>query len=307
MDVIEVGSDDTEVLAQVLSDYPPPSDTMRSSPAYFQLTGRKGLWVLAEKGQKVIACLHPNVDGHALVFYLGLEINTELVRKACLWLTDKELAVEVARVDGRNVEVLSRQPGFHETEERVLDWRFPSTILDNAALAEAAGGQFARLRQKRNKLSNADIQVYESDKHDIRQLRGRIASLVEGWANAVAKSQDFSVEHLKSSNLYALKMLDSGQPNFGATVFALAGKVVGFYTTEFPQSGQIANGITLSIDRRLAGISEYAYWWCADNHMRRGYAFTHINGAETASLESFRRKLAPSDRIALKTFSFATH
>jgi hypothetical protein len=69
-----------------LLDQHASDDTYRTSPAYYALTGRRGLWTLTQDGTTVPFCWHPNISGEVLVFPpIGCNDLTPLLHGIATW------------------------------------------------------------------------------------------------------------------------------------------------------------------------------------------------------------------------------
>lgn len=234
------------------------NDGYVSSPSYFLMTGRKGMWVY-QKGESMVAfCWHPNVDGQILLFPpvgpRGVDMLADIINMD----VQPTNGFRIARVPQENAEILSqglqeRCPGltFMPKVEDMLDWIYPVHTFST------------------EKLSNPG-----SDMSDYRK-------------------------NLKVD---------------GFMVFTQEGEPIGFNVWEAPVKGQkVANGITNISntnfkknpndpdERPWKGIAELMFNKQAEMLRAAGVEELCLGGSETASLDAFKRKMAPIKTAALCT------
>ena len=114
------------------------------SPAYYELTGRRGLWMTSDGRRTVVYCRHSNVEHEYLVFpELGEAVNYDLTLRLVESLhADRHAAnraVRLARFTaGQATAILGRANGgrlaINEIDEDVLDWRYAIRILSSKLL-----------------------------------------------------------------------------------------------------------------------------------------------------------------------------
>lgn len=278
---------------------------MSVSPSYLLLTGRNGLRLFEGGKVSMAVCQHPNDPSTQIVLPLGNSLDPIFAIDLCEAIAQEGKTVKLSRVLAKDVKSLAESGRLYLEEESLLDWRYPVTILDNRAVRDMAGGALSNLRQKVSLIKRQGV-IEVFDQHDERYeaLKTDVGVMIESWADSVSELKGFSVEHLVSSNKYGYEMGRAALDTFQANVFLQRGKPIALYTSELPRTGRFANGITLCIDRSVRGASEFAYWWMAQELFEAGYQFTNINGAETDSLNQFRKKLKPVSRIPLNTFRY---
>lgn len=288
-----------------LSQPPCGPDSMANSPAYYLLTGRRGIWTASDGDQTMIVCRHPNADGEILVFPVGRQLDVSFAESVCHRLAQTNPVVKLSRVTNENRDLILASPYYELEEENLLDWKYPVTILDTKRLAEKQGAQFALLRNKIARVCRAgQIDIIDQTDKRFAALTPEVNLMITDWAATVSAAKGFTPEHLVSSNMHGYQMGLIGTPDFVAKIFLLGNVVMALFTVELPPGKSTANGITFSVRRDIPGASEFAYWWIARWLKTAGYSYLNINGAETASLHLFRQKLSPIQTIPLHTFRY---
>ena len=303
-DFLQIGLQDHDILRDIIQQHGPGIDTYLASPAYFLLTGRKGLWIAQNQKSHLIICQHPNQDDQLLVFPPSLDFDIDHAEWLCGKLSTFHANIKLARVSSQIRPGVEKSCYFVAEDEKLMDWRYPSTVLDNQALIEKKGSEFSNFRNKIGKLNGSEISVIDINATNIERYRPDANQLINDRATSVEGKKNFDFNSLVEPNRFAYNLAGFGIKTFNASLIFLGDKPIALYTTERPTKSQYANGISLCVARGLPGASEYAYYLTAKAHFEAGYKFTCINGAETGSLEKFREKLAPVDRIDLQTYGF---
>ncbi|WP_299865925.1 phosphatidylglycerol lysyltransferase domain-containing protein [uncultured Roseobacter sp.] len=303
----EVSWDQYNWLSKYLSILPKSEDSIAHSAAYFLHTGRKGLFLVRHCGQVAFVASHPNIDSAALVLPAGGHSAPKLWAELCQRISSGGMDVTLARITSKQATIVEKAGCFQPVDEVKLDWRYPVVVLDTKKLSEMNGGTFAKYRHKvRRAFRNAPIMTVDQWSPIYVEREKSVLHMIKQWAIAVSEIKDFDTRHLISSNLAAYYMGKRRIDEVTCRVYLSGDKVIGFCSSEMTRHGRTANGIAMCLDRNWVGCSEYMYWNEAKLIRDNGYDFYNINGSETASLDSFRSKLRPHDRIPLQTFRWMT-
>lgn len=293
---------DYDGLMELLRAAPKSRDSMAHSAGYFLHTGRKGLWYAEDGLHKALVSLHPNKEHQLLIFPVGGDTSVQYWASLSDYFVKASFQVSLARVTPEMVLDLDTA-GFSEVTETVLDWRFPVTIVDTELVARAEGATFLKFRAKVKRAQRNDtIHVVENTDSRFPALMPSATNMIERWARSVSEVKNFSVSHLVDSNRSALEVSMRAPVKIQCRLYVAAGRVIGMTALELPVGSDTANGIAQCVDREWPGCSEFMYREDAIRMSNFGYRYYNINGAETASLDQFRRKLRPVNRISLATF-----
>lgn len=290
-------------LDEFLSALPRNPDTMAHSAAYFLHTGRRGLYLVRDKNSSAFVAAHPNIEKTFLVLPAGGNPAQELWRDICQKISDGGWNVSLGRVPDTLVRGVDTLRAFKLVTEQTLDWRYPVTIIDNRKLSNLDGSEYSQYRRKvRRAKRRGAISIVNQTSPMYAKLEAPVKRMVEEWAQAVSAIKNFNVEHLVSSNLSAYRLGLSAKAQMEFRIYVSGIDVIGFCASELPATGSTANGIAMCVDRGWVGCSEFMYWSEASEILRQGYDFYNINGSETKSLDEFRSKLRPADKVSLHTF-----
>ena len=274
-------------------------DPFARSPAYFAMTGRKGLWLYATDDTAMLVCRHPNRADRLLMFWpMGRDPEGLLAAAA----RDDRLPAgrrQVARVDA-NVSGLDMPVGVVEQED-VLDWAFPVHVISTSLVKERKGGTFNNLRGHLNRAARAGLTarpvVFGADDCAIE-------SIVAQWAD-MKDRPGFTRSDLIGPTLACLHLAATGVRSLGAVIVHEGSTPVGFWLwEELPQEGAAASLVRVSIGQH--GAAELAAAAAADRLAARGIERLCLGGSETASLDAFKRKLGPTQSIPLATVALPT-
>jgi len=292
-------------LGGILASLPQSPDSMAHSAAYFLHTGRKGLYLVLEGDAHAFVAIHPNKDNSLLVLPAGGCFAPALWRELCDRVSSGGWNVTLARIPSARSSSVATIECFRPIVEDALDWRFPVTVIDTERLSKPSGGTFSRFREKINKARRkGDISTIDQGSPLYAELELPLFNLISGWAHEVSETKGFALEHLISSNVAAYELGRRQIVEIVCRIYHVDERVIGFCATELPARGTTANGIAMCVDRGWTGCSEFMYWTEAKALRELGFGRYNINGSETQSLDDFRSKLRPVERIELKTYSF---
>ncbi len=280
-DAVRIDGRNLDRLAAFLARFDSP-DPYALSPAYFAVTGRRGLWLYETPGGGVIVAVHPNLSRMAIVFapYGSADAAAGYA------------ALEAAGIARDWVSLWGRIPGGAPGSEKLLDWRYPVRVLGTDALRTASGERF---RDYRKNLNRAEREGLSYRLFDLARDGDTVVKITSQWAWS-HQAPGFSFGDLISPTMRALfvaRML----PVAGVVV-ERAGVAVGFALWEETRQG-LANGISGVLAPPVRGGSEFLIKAQVEVLADRGFSELCIGGSETGSLDAFKRKLCPVRSVVL--------
>lgn len=265
------------------------TDAFATSLAYYQLTGRKGLWIYRYGQGVLMVCLHPHVDSRLLIFPPLGKGGPGLLPIFCDIVPFPLDGIQLARF--RNFKTYMSgclRLSLRVIQEPILDWLFPCHILSASTVASAAmhGKHFSEIRRRIRQAAEFDVDIvsfpdFMPDVKDIRHL----------WADNkhVAQGPTGSDQYYEE--------LFSGRLDFARLrghFYKVHGVVEGFTIWELPykRNGQVVS-LAHIVNHSIAGLSEFGmHAMCCELHAQ-GYERVNVGGSEDAGLDMFKRKFAP--------------
>ncbi|MEO1193317.1 MAG: phosphatidylglycerol lysyltransferase domain-containing protein [Pseudomonadota bacterium] len=292
---------DHDTLARVLGAYDGP-DPYRSSPAYFQFTGRRGLWLFETLEGTVIFCRHPNVEETVLVFPpIGAD-GAKLLESFFKSVPSPQGGFQLARFTAAETALLdggstvSSGTVYAPIDERVLDWAYPVHVLGTELVSEHQGPQFRDFRQNIHRAERLNLSCRPlQTSGDSTELKRLVARWVKGHCpdeEAAAQTEPF---------LHVIEMLrDEKIQSLG---FEENGTLVAFIVWEEtdPAKGTANSLMNLNVSAHK-GVSEYSYYRMCCDLSAKGFKEVCIGGSETPSLDRFKRKMNPIRSVELSSF-----
>jgi len=266
-------------------------------------TCRKGLWLCRLDGFSsfAFAGLHPNVSDAWLVFAQPHHIDVEFISQVCTLLPDSIGGIRVARIKEDCLPHFQGWSQLQWAEELVLDWRFECLVLSTQLIFEANGSALSRFRRGKHYIDVNHVTSKVVQPED--ELR--VKKLFSSWAESVSHQKQFSLENLIEPNLAGLHMALDPRRNVNGVLVSYHDEPIGFYVYEVPpNSRKAAAGVSMAVNRAVRGASEFCYWDMCRHCLELGIEEININGAETESLDSFRKKLHGGMSRRYKIHSF---
>jgi hypothetical protein len=296
------------LLDEYLHSMPEDPDTHLSSAAYLMHTCRKGLWLYKVDGKNGFAFVgkHPNEDESWLVFPPPSLVDVEFISEVCALLPEASGRIRVARIKEEHVPLFMDRPEFQWVEELVLDWRFDCLVLSCKKLYESEGSSLKRFRFDKHFLNEKYVVSKVVSAEDTASV-DKVNSLLGSWAESVSGQKQFSVDNLIEPNMSGLQMAIEPHVPVTGVLLTYHDDPIGFYVYENPGHGRkSAAGVSMAVNRSVKGASEYCYWDVARHGLKLGFEEVNINGAETESLDAFRRKLygGLSRRYKIHSFDY---
>jgi len=267
------------------------------SPRLCRLNGRNGFAFVGK---------HPNVDETWLVFPPPSLVDVEFISEVCKLLPKASGGIRVARIKEEHVPMFMGRDEFQWVEELVLDWRFDCLVLSCKKLYEAEGSSLKRFRYDKHFLDEKYMVSKVVRAEDAASIN-KVRSLLSSWAGSVSGQNQFSVSNLIEPNMSGLQMAIAPDVPVTGVLLTYHDNPIGFYVYENPPPGhKSAAGVSMAVNRSVKGASEYCYWDVARHGLKLGFEEVNINGAETESLDAFRRKLygGLSRRYKIHSFDY---
>jgi hypothetical protein len=294
-------------------------DAYCRSALYFALTGRCKVWIVRYKDKCIVLLPHPNVRQTILVFCPFVSSASELaeqVEKLCkcqkflsLFERNKIFLARVPAFIAANLfsELKVTRCDLEEVDEERLDWVFPSYDVELQRLLSPQGGALKAYKKKLRKFCDQNIEVLRPGSFSRQDLLKIVNKVNKGWIRAKLKSRNsYQILRIPRRELMAcyrtLANLNSDLS------FAMDGLILkrgedylAFSFWESPTIGKTVPCLAALPVSHETGLSEYLYYRVAEQLVKEGYSEMCIGGSETASLDQFKKKLAPSRAHKLRT------
>mmetsp|Transcript_111 Transcript_111/g.231 ORF Transcript_111/g.231 Transcript_111/m.231 type:complete len:360 (+) Transcript_111:74-1153(+) len=299
-----VGKAGWALLKEILSSCPEDPDTHLSSPAYYMHTCRKGLWLCklaGSEGPFAFAGRHPNVEDAWLVFPQPCHVDVNFISRVCALLPKCSGGVRVARIKEGSLPLFEGKSQFQWVEELVLDWRFDCMVLSTQMILEASGSAFSSFRKEKHYIAmeHVESKIVQSEA-DAAQVK----KLFDDWADSVSDQKLFSKDNLIEPNMSGLLMALDPEENVTGVLISYHNEPIGFCAFEVLPGCKTSAGVSMAVNRAIRGASAFCYWEICRHCLQMGFEEFNINGAETESLNAFRRKLKGGLSRSYKIHSF---
>ena len=280
------------------------NDSFVTSVPYYLSTCRKGWDTYTRNGATVSVCAHPHVDGQLLIFpeidgdfSLTVDILNQLAK------TGKE--VRLARYTSNDLKGLQEAIGrdcksaiasIQLTPEDIMDWKYPSHILDTAKVSNLSGREFGKLKNKFNKVNGMFDEISLSHPDAIKQIRGSVYI----WVGLMIATGNESGHDMTSFYDTLVQHIKDFPSMFDGFVLSHKGEPVGF--TIWDKQGPTANALAGLSRRSIAGMSEYQTVRACEELNRQGVQRYNLGGSETSALDKFKLKFRPVESIKMDSY-----
>ncbi|MCP4394489.1 MAG: hypothetical protein GY804_09530 [Alphaproteobacteria bacterium] len=283
-------------------------DSYSLSPAYYAMTGRKGVRIYSDTDTAIVYCKHPNVENKVLIFpEIGKGgLLNDLIEEMPL----PKNGIQLARVPKTQTEGLIKELSvkfssditFKEVPEYAQDWLYPVHVLSTKLVSELKGGDFRNPRRRFNKINREHTIRLDARK----KLRKSDVFLVNDFVKRWSDNFNGTKEELESWLSYVHFMIDlyeKKQHGLGcAMVHCDDNNIQSLSFFEKPiVKGQPANYLASLYNREIKGISEFSHWFVCKNLYDMGIDKVNIGGSESEGLDVFKRKFNPIESKHLST------
>jgi len=282
-------------------------DSYLTSPVYYALTGRKGLWVYQDGNTLVPICWHPNVDGQILVFPPRGEINPQVWKKLFTEIPTPPAGIRLARIKKdeiaapllNNIESrFGRSITVSSTEERVLDWRYPVRTLSTERVMKMEGRSFMRARNHLRQLDDRSITIRPLSK----QFDSQIVAFANRWASRRTSNRD-EIKELVSPYIETMNLLKDEVFRLGGHVFFVDGQIEAVTMWELPNTSlKVANAWVSLCNTEHNGLSELVMKTTSEALWERDVPYINYGGSETKGLDDYKNKYVPAYSVELRSF-----
>lgn len=272
-------------------------DTYSLSPVYFKFTGRNGLWYIRKDERLLVISEHPNIKGKTLIFpeispYDDYSLTIEYLKSSGCNPSN----VQLSRFTPEQIQNLMHRVSKNNeiklniVSEHILDWNYPSRIIDTSDLATRLGKPYAQLRQRLRKLNRNNIKV---EKINIVKHRDTLSEFVKGWAINSDK-ENYSLHDLCSPYERLFELADELNGRISGLVFFLGTELVGFNMWDIAiHNKEIANQFAICSKSIIKGLSEWQTIIMSEFLQNQGVRYINLGGSETHDLDRFKRKFSP--------------
>jgi hypothetical protein len=272
------------------------------SPAYYALTGRRGLWRYAiNDSSALLVCLHPNKINTVLLFPpLGNSLDNLIDRFLQDFQDINGIEYRLSRVTDDQRHLFERIKGEWIREE-ILDWRFPVHVISCKDLLEMRGKEYRIIRGSNNKFN--PISVVDEIEFNSEKSIARASRIARSWEESTRHYTRYDVDVDYFSSLFNIGA--SGALPIKGKIVSIDGRDVGLSVWENPVSSngtanlfatQVADG-----DSRLNNLSTFLVLSSVRQMHADGVKFACPGGSETEGMDSFKRKFVPAWSVNLHT------
>jgi hypothetical protein len=298
--LVSIGTEHLSILRYILSRVE-RKDLYSVSPAYYAMTGRKGLWLYGDEGRGMMIARHPNLENTILFFPPFGTDSSELIDLA---LQDPELPegkVKIARLSAEDDSDMLARLKTRPREEEILDWVYPVHMLNTEAVVSHEGKAFADFRNNLNRAGKLNI------KHaflDVEKHEETVRHIISCWAEMHVGN--YSLEDLMLPTMRSLWLKRSSTLPINGIVVYEDDAPAGFILWEETRpTRRQASGLCNACISRSKGISEYTYLQMCKTLHQRGYSHVCVGGSEEQGLDFFKRKMAPEFSVSLLTLNLS--
>ncbi|MCI5060637.1 MAG: DUF2156 domain-containing protein, partial [Alphaproteobacteria bacterium] len=180
-------------------------------------------------------------------------------------------------------------------EEGILDWRYPSRILDVKKTFEMKGKDFATLRNKFNKVANnKEYQVVPLSDPEAEKV---IRSTIFHWLSSLAYIGRETGANTSMFYETLLENIKHSPEMFDGFAIKTDKEAIGFVVWDV--SGETANALAGLNQRRIPGLSEFQVVQACKMLNERGVKKYNLGGSETESLDKYKLKFHPVESVKM--------
>lgn len=273
-------------------------DPYQLSPAYYVITGRKGLWRYGTARDAMLLARHPNRADRLLAFMPHSGNSQQLLKSLVNDPCRPPGELQLARLSENETRLLPLPWRAHVRTEDALDWVFPVHVLGTRRVSHHEGRSFHDFRKN---LSRAAGLGLTSRPLEIARDATAIMRVARDWATQRAENAHEIADMLAPTQT-ALQLRN--QLPIDGIVIEQNGMIRGYALWEEtrPKHG-LANGLTNACVVQGKGASEFLYLAMCRRLLQRGFEEICIGGSETAGLDAFKRKMCPVRSVSLGTVS----
>ncbi len=285
------------------------ADSYLTSMSYYFFTGRKGLWIYKNGESFIPFCWHPNVPDQVLVFPQR--------GRSCPGLLDEFLSkvpmppagISLVRVK----ESIDAVPSIKAigslgsvvlspVVEPVLDWKYPVRVLSTKTVSAMNGPEFRYIRNRVKQIERADGKI--AAMKDVPVLF--LEEFIRRWAGS---NTEFYTEEDEMFSLYQkiISFRDKAELGVDGFVVFINGEIEALTMWDTSNAGTpIANRFVNLCDTTYGGLADFCTVSLARKLGAQGIEYLNIGGAETESLDQFKRKFQPAYSLKLHSVEVKT-
>lgn len=276
-------------------------DSYLTSPTYYLFTGRNGLWLSNQQNIVNLIAHHPNIPDR-LIVYPDPE-NGEISQSLLNILPCMPEGIQTGRVK-KNDQTIRISPAWRNTEENVLDWKFPVRILSTQDTASCSGHQYMYIRNRLRQLKHHKISVQPLN----AILHSKIMeNLLHRWVSHYAKSQaDYNNLYAPYEYLFSLSMEEKSGLN--GLMFFVDGTLEALSLWDVSnQNHPCANLFVNICNTHIRGLSEYLVVKTCETLAQNNVSYLNLGGSEWSGLDHFKKKFVPTQSVDLCTYEYIGH
>jgi hypothetical protein len=278
-------------------------DSYLHSFLYYTITGRKSAWMYKGHGSFLVVCQHPHNPRMLLVFPEVGDQSFELTASVLQKLYRSDHQIRLARYKQEDYTSLKASLAKRDfnivdrlriVEEKDMDWKYPTYILDVDKVSDMYGKDFEDVRAKFNKAHKLGVEYRPINKKTVISDMRAALKYWEGSMIAEGKDTDDMTEFYE--RFFDLLKIYNGQ--YDGLLYFIGRRPVGF-TVWDQVNDDFANGLINLADISITGLSDFQIVTLCRLLKEKGVKYLNVGGSETESLDLYKRKFHPVESIPM--------
>lgn len=306
--VLKISAPDFATLKSIIFEFETSNpDSFLTSPLYYLLTGRKGLWLYKGQDSCLVVCLHPHIENCILVFpEIGKNPDYSLTASYLSKIKFPLNGIQFSRFNEPELDKLKRvfdEMGLRGSdiemvEENVMDWRYPVRIIDTNVVSATKGPKFINIRTHIRRVAKSTTVIPLSCSNKVRLMKAAIRFWEGNMIYNEKDSEDMSAFYEE------LVRISSANSDCMEGLFFMVGRrPVGFTVWERQHRGTV-NLLANISDISISGLSDFQLVTSCKYLQEKGIDYVNMGGSELESLDAFKRKYLPVKSISIFSAKF---
>jgi hypothetical protein len=296
-------------------------DAYCNSALYYMFTGRGHGWRLSYGKNSIVLLLHPNISDSILAFFPFAHNHADFLYQVGVLANYRSFITKfknvfLARIPqpindftfGEHLNIDFGLCHLQRVVEEKLDWAYPSYDVSLERLADPTGGDLALYRKKIRKFRAKEIEIINIKDLARKEIEKIVMEVAQRWVLTKYKQLQWPkdernrhFDELLEPYISLTQFKDLDALNIDGLAIRRSDGYIAFSFWETPPVGEIVTCMAALPYSHEKGLSEYLYHCIAKRLVAEGHKTMCIGGSETASLDRFKRKLAPIAEHHLST------
>lgn len=182
--------------------------------------------------------------------------------------------------------------------EDILDWKYPSHILDTEKTAKLKGGEYKELRRTFQNTRDSDI--FEETPLDHPDAMKKMRASIFIWAGLMIDAGKESGHDMTEFYDTLVKLITSYPAMFDGFILSHQGEPAGF--TIWDRAEGVSNALASLPRRSIRNMSSYQIITMCERLAEKGIKYVNLGGSETPELDRFKLKFRPVDSLDLNSY-----